>query len=125
MTGASFNFCAFFTLAGIAAAVVGLAFGPFLVAAALHAGKTAALAQFQQILSRLFPFQRGLCHAYWAPNVWALYNVADKALQIVCRWIPGLRSLVKTSAGASMTGGLVEVASHAVLPSVLPGHTFI
>lgn len=73
--------------------------------------------QAPQLLARLFPFRRGLCHAYWAPNVWALYNLGDRLLEL------GGRAMGWSSHPGSvgrMTGGLVQDIAHSVLPSVSP-----
>ncbi|CAK0784063.1 hypothetical protein CVIRNUC_007266 [Coccomyxa viridis] len=96
----------FLTLGAVTAAVFAISFGPFIAAGQMH-----------QILERLFPFQRGLLHAYWAPNVWALYAFADKGLSAVMARLGG----PVRGAPASMTGGLVQVEHFSVLPDVGPG----
>ncbi|XP_005379878.1 PREDICTED: probable dolichyl pyrophosphate Glc1Man9GlcNAc2 alpha-1,3-glucosyltransferase isoform X2 [Chinchilla lanigera] len=108
----SFSFIRVISLGLIVFLVSALSLGPFL-----------ALNQLPQVFSRLFPFRRGLCHAYWAPNFWALYNAVDKVLSII-----GLElKLLDPSKipKASMTGGLVQQFEHAVLPSVTPLATLI
>ena len=75
------------------------------------------------LVSRLAPVGRGLTHAYWAPNVWALYNLADKAALISLRKLGANVTLID-GAGAT-TGGLVGQTSHAILPSVPPAATAI
>ncbi|KAF5278621.1 hypothetical protein FQA39_LY00663 [Lamprigera yunnana] len=79
------------------------------------------LYQIKQVLTRLFPFKRGLCHAYWAPNVWAIYNVVDKAALFMAKKM----GFEETSEVASMTGGLVQEFSHNILPSITPLTTMI
>ncbi|KAI0180832.1 glycosyltransferase family 57 protein [Hypoxylon sp. FL1284] len=87
--------------------VFGIAFGPF-----------AVKGQIPQILSRLFPFSRGLCHAYWAPNMWAVYSFMDRVMIFVA---PRLGLPVKMEAVNSVTRGLVGDTAFAVLPEVTPG----
>lgn len=98
-------------LGGGIGAIVAAAFGPF-----------AAENQIPQILSRLFPFARGLCHAYWAPNVWAIYSFMDRMLIIAA---PKLGLPVKAEALTSVTRGLVGDTSFAVLPDISPRVCFI
>ena len=59
----------FLTLANAVILVFLLSIGPF-----------ALMGQLPQLLSRLFPFTRGLNHAYWAPNAWALVTTLDRVL---------------------------------------------
>ncbi|KAI9503602.1 dolichyl glycosyltransferase [Coemansia spiralis] len=102
-------------LAKLGSAVVvvfGIAFGPFV-----------ALSQTQQLVSRLFPFKRGLCHAFWAPNFWALYAFVDRVLiAVAARYMPEL--IVDSSGIDASTRGLVGDTGFAVLPDISPLMTF-
>jgi len=66
-------------------------------------------AELKQILSRLFPWNRGLVHSYWAPNLWALYAAAEKVLSKV---------LGAASSSSALTGGIVGSCEFFVLPNV-------
>ena len=105
----------FLQLAGIAVVALAAAFGPFIL-------QTNGLDQLAQIISRLFPFGRGLVHAYWAPNIWALYCASDKLLYIIITKlnIPSLAALLRTAdtGVSSSTAGLVGDFAFAVLPPV-------
>ncbi|KAF1812452.1 dolichyl glycosyltransferase [Eremomyces bilateralis CBS 781.70] len=92
-------------------AVFAAAFGPF----AYHG-------QIPQLLTRLFPFSRGLCHAYWAPNVWAMYSFTDRVLIFVAPYL-GLQ--VDPDAVNSVTRGRVGDTAFAVLPPIHPRTTFL
>ncbi|KAJ0961768.1 hypothetical protein J5N97_029596 [Dioscorea zingiberensis] len=92
----------FLTMGISVAAVFAAAFGPFLY-----------YGQMQQVLRRLFPFGRGLTHAYWAPNFWVFYIILDKGLAFI---LPKFGFSIPTPK-ASFTGGLVGDSSpFAVLP---------
>lgn len=90
--------------------IFGAALGPF-----------AYWGQLPQLAARLFPFSRGLCHAYWAPNVWAMYSFMDRVLIYVA---PRLGLAVDASALNSVTRGLVGDTAFAVLPEITPRMTF-
>lgn len=137
-TSYSFSMVRFLQLVLIAVVALAAAFGPFLLQ---DNGKL----QLPQIFSRLFPFGRGLVHAYWAPNVWSLYCFADKIGFILLskfpslqRWVPVAVSSVSSAAtqassfgssvdsiASSSTSGLVGDFVFQLLPRVTAGQCLL
>jgi len=112
----SFNIFRFLKLSVSVIGVFLLSFGPFILVGGLD--------QIKQIVSRMFPFERGLTHAYWAPNFWALYNTIDKFALI---WTKFMNKSSRIDTGASLTGGLVglDQGVHVILPKITPGVTIL
>lgn len=103
------------SVTAVVLAVVAFAFGPLL------ASSDNAVEQLTQVLHRLFPFGRGLVHAYWAPNIWALYYASDKVLSFLCRKAFGM-TFVSASGQplANSASGLVGDFELHILPRVSP-----
>ncbi|KAL3102560.1 hypothetical protein niasHS_000888 [Heterodera schachtii] len=114
----------FFSLASVVGVVSIASFGPFFLIDGFSA--------LRHILARLFPFKRGLTHACWAPNFWALYNFADLfAHKIVAKIVSSTNCsawhwlLKRCPPGTpEYTRGLVQEYEHAVLPNISPPVTF-
>lgn len=125
------KWCHLLKLGSIVIGIFSVCFAPFMF-------------QMPQVLSRLFPFSRGLTHAYWAPNFWALYSFADKILSIIILRVPYIYTfitrfisspLIPSSVNeirervqeASNNGskGLVQDVIFTVLPQIPPKVTFI
>ncbi|CDR37216.1 CYFA0S01e08548g1_1 [Cyberlindnera fabianii] len=115
-------------LGGIVISVFTVAFAPFVYYGVMP-----------QLLARLFPFSRGLMHAYWAPNIWAIYAFVDKIL-VTCLRLPYLHTLIHrfvpipspeitsqklTDIGNTGTRGLVQDVYFVILPNITPRVAFL
>ena len=88
-------------LAAVVLLIFGTSFGPFI-----------AHEQIPNVLARLFPFNRGLTHAYWAPNTWSIYTAVEKVL---AAWLKR-----QNTTGSR---GLVGDTDFVVLPQISPMYT--
>ncbi|SCU85455.1 LAME_0D01398g1_1 [Lachancea meyersii CBS 8951] len=119
-----------FKLAGVVLAVFGVCFAPL-------------ISQWSQLLTRLFPFSRGLTHAYWAPNFWALYSLLDKVLTLIILKVPYIHKCLTQIIAPPLipatiqeikwklqqynvgTKGLVQDVYFVILPQIQPKLTFL
>ncbi|SJM88208.1 probable Dolichyl pyrophosphate Glc1Man9GlcNAc2 alpha-1,3-glucosyltransferase [Zygosaccharomyces bailii] len=117
-----------FELGFIVITVFTLCFGPF-----VH--------DMPQLMNRLFPFSRGLTHAYWAPNFWALYSFLDKVFTVIMLKLPYVHKFASKFISPPLipatieeirqrvvqnngTKGLVQDVYFVILPQITPKLTF-
>ncbi|ORY03521.1 hypothetical protein K493DRAFT_311675 [Basidiobolus meristosporus CBS 931.73] len=106
----SFSFSNLIKMGLVVVGIFGISLGPFVY-----------YGQLGQLAVRLFPFKRGLCHAYWAPNFWALYSFLDRML---IQWYKVLGVSLNSEALESATRGIVGDIAYGILPTPTAGHTF-
>lgn len=92
----------------IVTSIFTISFGPFLLAGGLPG--------VAQIFKRLFPFQRGLNHAYWAGNVWAVYSAVDRVL-VKCTFGDSLALPGCEEGLLIFVRNVPQISSHEAFPS--------
>ncbi|PWN39767.1 hypothetical protein IE81DRAFT_294374 [Ceraceosorus guamensis] len=95
---------------------------PLLASGLTTSAPAGPLGILRQMIARLFPFQRGLNHAYWAANFWALYSFADRALLATGM---ATSSKITEAARASSSRGLIGDTTFGVLPTVSASHCLV
>jgi alpha-1,3-glucosyltransferase len=96
-------------LLSVALGVSFISLGPFIKDGGWH-----------HLLTRLFPFKRGLLHFYWAANFWAPYIFIDLFSGLLK--FPSI-DFIKSQ--LSTTNSLIDNYTTFVLPNITPIHTFV
>ncbi len=107
-----FQFINLFFLGVSIISVFLISFAPFIY----FSIQTKSLEPLFQIFRRLFPFGRGLLHAYWAPNLWALYSFLDKIIFHISSVYIYPQGSVKSKNLSSL--GLTQITEFNVLPNI-------
>ena len=96
--------------------IILISFSPFLYICY----KDNSIEQLIHIKNRLFPFDRGLLHSYWAPNFWAIYSLIDKLLLFNDKKFNNKEYKKKniSSLGATSINGVTKETGFDILPNI-------
>ncbi|PWN89857.1 hypothetical protein FA10DRAFT_240323 [Acaromyces ingoldii] len=111
-----------FTLGTITLMPFALSLMPLLASGLTAEAPAGSFGIVKQMVSRLFPFSRGLNHAYWAANFWALYTFADRVL---IKLVGVMAWADDENAQVSASRGIIGDTVFGVLPQITAGHCFL